>query len=81
MLILEKKNNYIRKTSEIGSWFLNDWREITTTQIEGGFFIISDKQIQVELEGNVILFNVDYLIIDGLDFTDSESLKNYIING
>ncbi len=81
MLILEKKNNYIRKTSEIGSWFLNDWREITTTQIEGGFFIISDKQIQVELDGNVILFNVDYLIIDGLDFTDSESLKNYIING
>ena len=81
MLVLEKKNNYIRKTSDIGSWFLNDWREITKVQLEDGLLIISDKQIQVELEGNIILLNVDYLTIDGLNFTDSESLKNYIING
>lgn len=81
MLVLEKKDNYIRKTSDIGSWFLNDWREITKVQLEDGFLIISDKQIQVELEGNIILLNVDYLTIDGLNFTDSESLKNYIING
>jgi hypothetical protein len=81
MLVLEKKDNYIRKTSDIGSWFLNDWREITKVQLVDGFLIISDKQIQVELEGNIILLNVDYLTIDGLNFTDSESLKNYIING
>lgn len=81
MLVLEKNNNYIRKTSDIGSWFLNDWREITKVQLEDGLLIISDKQIQVELEGNIILLNVDYLTIDGLNFTDSESLKNYIING
>jgi hypothetical protein len=80
MLVLEKKDNYIRKTSDIGSWFLNDWREITKVQLEDGVLIISDKQIQVELEGNIILLNVDYLTIDDLNFTDSESLKNYIIN-
>lgn len=81
MLLLEKNNNYIRKISNIGPWFLTEWREITKTQIEDGALIIGDTQLHIEIEGNIMLFDTNYLTIDGVQFNDSLSLKNYIING
>ena len=81
MISLELNNNYIRKISDNGSWFLNDWREITKNQLSDGVKVLSDSQVEIELEGNIILLTVDNLTINGLGFTYSDSLKNYIING
>ena len=81
MLTLEKNGNSIRDVSEPGNWFLEDWRLITGESLEGGFRVISELDLQIEIEGNIFLFNVNYLLVDGVSFSTSEDLKNYLLNG
>ena len=80
-MTLEKNRNSIRDVSESGNWFLKDWRSITNEIFENGFRVISEVDLQIEIEGNIFLFNVNYLLVDGLSFTTSEDLKNYLLNG
>ena len=80
-MTLEKNGNSIRDVSESGNWFLKDWRSITNEIFENGFRVISEVDLQIEIEGNIFLFNVNYLLVDGLSFTTSEDLKNYLLNG
>ncbi len=81
MLILEKNENNIRAVGELTSWFLKDWRPITNEIFENGFRVVSEVDLQIEIEGNVFIFSVTDLLVDGISFSTSEDLKNYLLNG
>jgi hypothetical protein len=81
MMTLEKNGNSIRDVSESGNWFLKDWRLITNESFENGFRVVSEVDLQIEIEGNIFVFSVVDLLVDGLSFTTSENLKNYLLNG
>jgi hypothetical protein len=78
MITLEKNGNRLIKTSVEGPWFLEEWRQITSTQISGGCDVLDDRCVQVEIEENIIVFDYDSIQINGDSFTDVESLKNYL---
>lgn len=80
-MTLEKNGNSIRDVSESGNWFLKDWRLITNESFENGFRVVSEVDLQIEIEGNIFVFSVVDLLVDGLSFTTSENLKNYLLNG
>ncbi len=80
-MTLEKNGNSIRDVSESGNWFLKDWRPITNEIFENGFRVISEVDLQIEIEGNILVFSVVDLLVDGLSFTTSNDLKNYLLNG
>lgn len=81
MISLEKNGNSIRDISESPNWFLKDWRLITNENLENGLRIVSDLDLQIEIEGNIFLFNVNDLLVNELNFTTSDDLKNYLLNG
>lgn len=81
MIELEKNGNMIRSLSEDSYWYIKEFRQITNQNLVDGFQIIGDKDLHIELEGNVFLFNVDNLTIGGLTFNNSQELKNYLLNG
>lgn len=81
MITLEKNGNSIRDVSESCNWFLKDWRSITSESFENGFRVVSEVDLQIEIEGNILVFSVVDLLVDGLSFTTSDDLKNYLLNG
>jgi len=79
MITLEKNGNRVRKTSQEGPWFLEEWREITSTQLDSGCVVMDSRYIQIEIEENIIVFDYESIEIDGQSFTDVDTLKNYLI--
>jgi hypothetical protein len=81
MIFLEKNENYIRITGDSGSWFLKEYRMMTSNILENGLKVVGVEDLEIEIENNIFLMKVSNLQLDGLNFDNAESLKNYLLYG
>jgi hypothetical protein len=62
--------------------FLNSNRYFTNNQFENGlsYNILNEEDILLELDNNILFFNIKNTIIDELKFNDHNELINYLFN-
>lgn len=85
MVSLKKiQDTLVKNLNSEGSSFLDVPRKLTfSNEYENGdkgFFIINNTQVSVELDYNVILFDIKDVMIDDIIFDTSQELINYIYN-
>jgi hypothetical protein len=81
MFELNKINGGLVKSNNLEiSHFLNVPRMFTNLYFESGlpYETIGDEFINIELENQILGFIVSEVIIDGLTFSTSNELKNYL---
>jgi hypothetical protein len=83
MIKLTKINNgLINQNIGEGNVFLDTNRFFTSTQFETGlsYFLFNDKDILLELDNNVLFFELKNLSIDEQIFENHNELINYLFN-
>lgn len=79
MVNLLKSQNMI-KIDDLsdGISYLKEWRYLTNSLLSSSYQIVDDVNFFLEIENSIIMFNLNNITIDGIQFISINELINYL---
>lgn len=61
-----------------GISYLKEWRYLTNSLLSSSYQIVDDVNFFLEIENSIIMFNLNNITIDGIQFISINELINYL---